>query len=112
MEKPKLDTGRKCGIIIVSVTITIILAIVIAGVCVRFLLEGKVQQVILIILICVLITVGMTSLIVLEVRRRRIRRIKKAKRANYVTAPTAPPMVDSSTWKYSKNYSQRTTMQA
>ncbi|XP_044262286.1 uncharacterized protein LOC123009830 isoform X2 [Tribolium madens] len=111
MDKPKLDS-RKTSIIILSVTVTFILAIVITGVCVRFLLEGKVQQVILIILICTLITVGMTSLIVLEVRRRRVRRIKKAKRANYISAPTAPPMVDSSTWKYSKNYSQRTTVQA
>ncbi|KAJ3641772.1 hypothetical protein Zmor_028251 [Zophobas morio] len=109
------NSGRRCSLIILSATIIFIICTVIIGLCVRFLTTGKVQQVILITLICVLGVVGMTSVIILEIRRRRnLNKQKqvKAARGNYKLAPTAPPMSNASSWSYNKNYSNRTTIQA
>lgn len=108
--------GRRCSLIILSSTIVFILITVIVGLCVRFLIQGKTQSVILIILICVLVVVGTIAVTILEIRRRRTKKIIKQAaplpaKNNYKAAPTAPPISTTSSWNY-KNFSNRSTMQA
>jgi hypothetical protein len=82
--------------------------IVIVGLCVRFLTEGSVQRIGLILLICILAVFGMAVVIVLEIRIRRERNENKKKMAtdstaikiNYKAAPTAPSISDHSSWNY------------
>jgi uncharacterized membrane protein YbhN (UPF0104 family) len=123
MSAASSSTGTRCNIIISISTILFILIIVIVGLCVRFLTEGNVQRIVLILLICILAVFGMAAVIVLEVRRRRDRKNNKNKkknlaidriavRANYKAAPTAPPIGDQSSWNYSRDYTNRTTVQA
>ncbi|KAK9739735.1 hypothetical protein QE152_g8772 [Popillia japonica] len=109
-------TGEgKGSIIVFIITIVLILAIVIAGICVSLLLDRKTANIILYILIGVLLILGLLSFLYIRRENSKAmhrREIAYQERATRRVEASAPPMSTRTSWALKKpwRYSDRSTV--
>ncbi|GJQ69146.1 hypothetical protein Trydic_g6302 [Trypoxylus dichotomus] len=115
MERQTRFTGEgKGSIIVFIITIILIVVIVIAGICVSLLLERKIANIILYVLIAVLLLLGLLSFLYIrkENNKAMVRReLAYHERAMRRVEATAPPMSTRTSWALKKpwRYTDRST---
>nr|XP_022899876.1 uncharacterized protein LOC111413216 [Onthophagus taurus] len=100
------DGGKK-SLTVFIVAIVLIIIIVITGLCVAFLVERMVANIILIVLIALLLVIGITSFLYIRKLNKEALLERQVHRTLNVVQPSAPPMSNRNTWSRNEKHPLR-----